>query len=56
MNSTEPCDDEPMADLIASGVVLPPTVESPMPMPAVVAPADADGGKLLSEQRAQERW
>ena len=46
----------PLSDLIASGVVLPPTVDGPMPMPALAAAADADGGKLLSELRDQERW
>lgn len=51
-----PVTTSPLAGLIASGAVLPPTIDGPMPMPTLVAPADADGGRLLSELREEERW
>ena len=51
-----PVASRPLSDLIASGVVLPPTIDGPMPMPTLAGPADADGGTLLSGLRDEERW
>jgi prevent-host-death family protein len=45
-----------MADLVASGVVLPPTIAGPIPMPTVPAPVDSEAGQLLSGLRDEERW
>jgi prevent-host-death family protein len=45
-----------MADLIAAGVVVPPTVTGPVPMPTVPAEPGADAGQLVSDLRDEERW
>lgn len=51
-----PISVDPMAELIASGFVLPPTVTGPIPMPATPASAGPEGGRLLSSLRDEERW
>jgi antitoxin (DNA-binding transcriptional repressor) of toxin-antitoxin stability system len=45
-----------MADLIAAGMVVPPTVTGPVPMPTVPAVPGPDAGQLVSELRGEERW
>jgi prevent-host-death family protein len=45
-----------MADLIAAGMVVPPTVTGPFPMPTVPAVSGQDAGQLVSELRGEERW
>jgi hypothetical protein len=45
-----------MADLVADGVALPPTVTGPIPMPTVEAAPGSEAGTLVSELRDQERW
>jgi prevent-host-death family protein len=45
-----------LADLVAAGVVLPPTVTGPVPMPQVVAEPVSKSGALLSALRDEERW
>jgi prevent-host-death family protein len=47
---------DPMADLVASGLVLPPTLTGPIPVPAVAAEPGADAGQLISALRDEERW
>lgn len=45
-----------MADLVASGVVLPPTLTGSVPVPTVAAEPGADAGQLISALRDEERW
>jgi prevent-host-death family protein len=45
-----------IADLVASGVVTPPTVAGPVPMPTAVAPPGSEAGELISALRDEERW
>ena len=45
-----------MADLVASGVVLPPTVVGPVPLPTVPAAGNTEAGQLMSALRDEERW
>jgi prevent-host-death family protein len=45
-----------MADLVASGVVLPPTISGPIPMPTVPAEPGQEAGELISRLRDEERW
>lgn len=50
-----------MADLVASGLVLPPTLTGPVPVPTVPVPTataepGADAGQLISALRDEERW
>jgi prevent-host-death family protein len=45
-----------MADLIAAGVVVPPTVTGPVPMPTVLAESGSEAGRLVSALRDEERW
>ncbi len=45
-----------MAGLIAAGVVVPPTVTGPVPMPTVAAEPGSEAGHLVSQLRDQERW
>ena len=45
-----------MADLVASGLVLPPTVTGPFSLPTVLAEPGAEAGQLLSALRDEERW
>jgi prevent-host-death family protein len=52
-----PVRTDPLAALIADGVVLPPTVTGPMPLPtATVEPGQPEAGDLLSTLRDEERW
>lgn len=51
-----PITPEPMADLVASGLVLPPTVTGPVPMPATDAVPGSEAGELISAMRDEERW
>jgi len=45
-----------MADLVASGLVLPPTLTGPIPVPTQAAEPGADAGQLISALRDEERW
>jgi prevent-host-death family protein len=45
-----------LADLVAAGIVLPPTVTGPIPVPDVAAPPGAESGELISTLRDEERW
>jgi prevent-host-death family protein len=47
---------ETMADLVADGVALPPTITGPIPMPAVAATSGSEAGALVSGLRDEERW
>jgi prevent-host-death family protein len=47
---------DPLAELVASGAAVPPTVTSPFPMPAVPAVEGSEAGELLSGLRDEERW
>ena len=51
-----PIGAESLADLVAAGVVLPPTVMGPIPMPHVAAPPESESGTLMSTLRDEERW
>lgn len=44
-----------MADLVASGIVVPPTITGPIPMPTIAA-SGPDAGELISALRDEERW
>lgn len=43
-------------DLIEAGVVTPPTITGPIPMPRAEAEPEADAGTLVSAMRDEERW
>jgi prevent-host-death family protein len=51
-----PVTDDPLADLIASGTVVPPTVAGLIPMPVVPADPGQEAGELISQLRDEERW
>jgi prevent-host-death family protein len=51
-----PVTADPMADLVASGLVLPPTLTGPIPVPTVAAEPGAEAGQLISALRDEERW
>jgi prevent-host-death family protein len=51
-----PVTADPMADLVASGLVLPPTLTGPIPVPTVAAEPGAEAGQLISALREEERW
>jgi prevent-host-death family protein len=51
-----PVTADPMADLVASGLVLPPTLSGPIPVPTVAAEPGAEAGQLISALRDEERW
>jgi prevent-host-death family protein len=51
-----PVTPDPMAELIASGLVLAPTATGPIPMPTIPAAAGPEGGQLVSSLRDEERW
>jgi prevent-host-death family protein len=51
-----PVGADSLADLVAAGVVHPPTVTGPVPMPQVAPESDAESGALLSALRDEERW
>ena len=50
-----PVGSDTLADLITAGVVVPPTITGPIPMPTVPAPAGENAGELLSSLRDEER-
>jgi prevent-host-death family protein len=50
-----PIAPDTMADLVAAGVVLPPTVTGPVPMPTVRAEQGSEAGELISALRDEER-
>ena len=45
-----------MADLVASGLVLPPTLTGTIPVPTTAAEPGSEAGQLLSALRDEERW
>ncbi len=51
-----PVTADPMADLVASGLVLPPTVVGRIPVPTVAADPGDEAGELVSTLRDEERW
>jgi prevent-host-death family protein len=51
-----PITADPMAELITSGLVLPPTATGPVPMPTTPADTGPEGGDLISSLRDEERW
>jgi len=52
-----PVGAEPLADLVATGVVVPPTITAPVAMPVVPMEAgEPEAGELLSALRDEERW
>jgi prevent-host-death family protein len=51
-----PITADTMADLVASGTVIPPTVAGPVPMPGVPAVPGPEAGELTSALRDEERW
>jgi len=51
-----PIGADSLADLVAAGVVLAPTMAGPMPMPQAVAEHGSEAGELLSALRDEERW
>ena len=52
-----PISPDPFGDLIAAGVIVPPTVTGPIPLPVVPAePGQPEGGDLVSRLRDEERW
>jgi prevent-host-death family protein len=51
-----PVTTDTMADLVADGVALPPTVTGPIPMPTVEAEPGSEAGALVSGMRDEERW
>jgi prevent-host-death family protein len=51
-----PVATDTMADLVAEGVALPPTITGPIPMPTVATAPGSEAGALVSELRDEERW
>lgn len=51
-----PVATDTMADLVASGVVIPPSITGPIPMPTVATEQGLEAGALLSALRDEERW
>jgi prevent-host-death family protein len=51
-----PITTDPMADLVAAGLALPPTISGPIPVPTVAADPGSEAGQLLSDLRDEERW
>ncbi len=45
-----------MVDLVASGLVVPPTITGPIPMPTIPAAPGSEAGELVSGLRDEERW
>ena len=45
-----------MADLVASGLALPPTLTGPFSVPVDTADPGTEAGQLLSALRDEERW
>jgi prevent-host-death family protein len=51
-----PVSADEMADLVAAGTAVPPTLTGPVPLPTVAAEPGADAGALVSAMRDEERW
>ena len=51
-----PAQAHPLADLIAAGVVHPPSVRGPLPRPIGPIRTDSEAGELLREMRDDERY
>lgn len=51
-----PIASDGMADLVAEGAALPPTVAGSVPMPTVVAEPGSEAGALVSALRDEEPW
>jgi prevent-host-death family protein len=51
-----PITADPMAELVAAGLVLPPSLAGPIPVPPEAAEPGADAGQLISALRDEERW
>jgi prevent-host-death family protein len=45
-----------LADLVAEGIAMPPTVTGPVHMPTLLAEPDSEAGALVSALRDEERW
>jgi hypothetical protein len=56
MAGARPSATDVMADLVASGVVISPTIAGPMSMPTIPAEPESEVGDLLSALREEERW
>jgi prevent-host-death family protein len=50
-----PVSVDTLAHLIASGMIIPPTITGPIPLPTVPAVEGSEAGALLSSLRDQER-
>lgn len=50
-----PVTSDPMADLVADGIALPPTVAGPIPMPVLASEPESESGALVSALRDEER-
>jgi prevent-host-death family protein len=51
-----PVATDEMADLIAAGLAVPPTITGPVPMPTIPADSGPEAGELVSSMRDEERW
>jgi prevent-host-death family protein len=51
-----PVVEDELADLVASGTVVPPTITARLQVPAVPAEPGSEAGDLLSSLRDEERW
>lgn len=51
-----PITDGPLADLVAAGVVTPPTITAPFTVPTVKATDGSEAGETVSKLRDGERW
>lgn len=51
-----PAQAHPLADLIAAGVLHPPTRRDPLPRPTGPVETDLEAGELLREMRGDERF
>jgi prevent-host-death family protein len=45
-----------LADLVASGLVVPPTITAPLQVPTVPSEPGSEAGALVSSLRDEERW
>jgi prevent-host-death family protein len=50
-----PIASNPLVDLIAAGLVVPPTITGPIPLPTMPAVEGSEAGALLSAMRDDER-
>lgn len=49
-----PIGTDTLADLIAAGMIVPPTLGGPIPLPTVPATEGSEAGRLLSDLRDEE--